>query len=437
MSVGYGLLKSVLHNGTDAFVALIDTGITVDSFHKDEKKVFSTIESFYLAYGTLPTIETITVDSGITVPWGNLPIEPVQYWTDLVKERTVLFTASGFLTQAQNAIGSRDLHTLRESIQQAYISLEQSRDNRSFKSIADASTEAILTHNQLQQSSSAITGIPFAFPYLNLITGGASGGDIISWISRPGLCKSYLLLNEARLAHNSGKKVLFVSMEMPIEQCARRLLSLRTRVNYTRLRLGTVSTSGIQILEADILRMSDQVPFQILSGGIFGTIDRIQAQIKHYRPDVVYIDGAYLVRTQTKGGQRWEKALQVLETLKSTAMLEDIPICITYQYSKSAPNTLEGIGTTDGLAQLSSLAISIEMEGTDESMWRSLQYRKLKILKGRDGAAGSIRIELNFNSMRFRQESILSGAEEMEDFEYDTNEQGLINETDNEPVSFI
>jgi len=437
MSVGYGLIKSVLSEGSDAFVLLLDRGITRESFQGDERAVFSSIEHFFLNYGTLPTLETISVDSGITVPWDNFPIEPPNYWLDLVLERTLLLRAGGLITQAQTALGNGNIASLRECIQQAYISLEQGTNSHSFKSITEAARDVVDQHNTLQQNSSMTPGIPFAFPYLNLISGGMGGGDIISWIGRPGVCKSYLLLNEAMLAHDAGKKVLFVSMEMPITQCARRILSLRTRVNYTRLRLGRVSAFGIQRIDEEINRMASQLPFQILSGGVFGTVDRIQAQIKHYRPDVVYVDGAYLVRTSTKGGQRWERALQVIEKFKNTSLSEDIPISVSYSFNKTAPGTLEGIGYTDGLAQLSSIAISIESEGTDDHIGRPIQYRTLKLLKGREGEAGKIRIMLDFDQMQFSQESVLSGLSD--NFEYEDNEigSGLGNETDPEPVAFL
>lgn len=436
MSVGYGLLKSVIHQGPEALVSLSDKGITNDLFQGDERTIFSAIEQFYLSYGELPTLDTIEVSSGITVPWDNFPIEPLDYWIDQVKERSLLLQAGTILSQAQDAMGRRDLIRLRECIQNVYIQLEESRNDYSVQSIEEASREVIDLHNRVQQDPTEIPGIPYAFPYLNLISGGMWGGDLVSLIGRPATSKSYLLLNEAKHSHNSGNKVLIVSMEMPIIQCVRRLSALRTGINYNRLRFGRVSSFGIEKLEADIDSMSSQVPFQILSGGMFGTIDRIYAQIKHYRPDVVYIDGAYLVRTTTKGGQRWERVLQVLEILKQVALAENIPIYLTTQFNKTAPGTLEGIAYSDGISQASSIAISLDTDGADDaSMSKPIQYRTLKLLKGRDGETGKIRIELDFNRMIFSQNTVLSGM--TNDFELEDAEDNLGNERDNEPIAFI
>lgn len=435
MSIGFGLLKSVLHNGADSFISLSDNGITADVFHGDERAVFSAIEQFYLNYGELPSIETIEVSSGVAVPWDSFPIEPIRYWTDQIKDREMLLRASSFITQAQTAIGSRNLERLRSHIQQAYIDLEEGINDHSVQSIEEASRIVLEQHNIVQQNYD-LPGVPFAFPYLNQISGGMWEGDIISLIGRPGVSKSYIILNEAIYAHNAGKKVLFISMEMPNLQCARRILSLRARVNYTRLRLGRVSSFGIQRLESEIDGMSLQPPFRLLSGGIFGSIDRIYAQIKHYRPDIVYIDGAYLIRTTSKGGQRWERVLQVLELLKKLALSENIPIYITFQFNKTAPGTLEGIAFSDGVSQLSSLAISLGTEGTDNaSMSSPIQYRTLKVLKGREGETGEIRIELDFDRMAFSQNAIISGMSD--DFEFSDSEDGFGNSPDIEPITFL
>ncbi len=435
MSVGFGLLKSVLHNGADSFISLSDNGISADVFHGDERIVFSAIEQFYLTYGELPSIETIEVSSGVSIPWSSFPIEPIPYWIDQIKDRELLLRARSFIAQAQTAIGSHNLELLRSHVQQAYIDLEEGINDHSVQSIEEASRQVLEQHNSVQQNYE-LPGVPFAFPYLNQVSGGMWGGDIIALIGRPAAGKSYIILHDAIHAHNRGKKVLFVSMEMPNLQCARRILSLRSGVNYTRLRLGRVSSFGVHRLEEEIEGMSLQPPFRLLSGGIFGSIDRIYAQIKHYRPDVVYIDGAYLIRTTAKGGQRWERVLQVLELLKKVALSEDIPIYITFQFNKTAPGTLEGIAFSDGVSQLSSLAISLGTEGTDNaSMSRPIQYRTLKILKGREGETGQIRIEMDFDRMAFSQNSIINGMSD--DFEYSENEDGFGSAPDLEPVTFI
>lgn len=437
MSIGFGLLKTVLNQGSDAFILLSNRGITLDSFQGDERTVFSTIEQFYLSYGTLPTSETVDASSGISTPWNNFPIEPIDFWIDQIKERALLLQAGNFISQAQNAIGHRNLDQLRDHVRQAYISLEESINDHSVQSIEEASREAVLEHNQIQQGIE-LSGVPFAFPYFNLVSGGMKGGDLITLAARPGVGKSYLLLNEAIFAHNRGRKVLFVSMEMAIKQCSRRLLSLRTGMNYTRFRTGRLSAFGMNRLETDINTMTSQSPFQLLSGGVFGTIDRVYAQIKHYHPDIVYIDGAYLIRTSTKGGQRWERTLQVLEILKKVALSENIPIYITFQFSRSAPGTLEGISYTDGVSQLSSIVISLESEGAvDVGMAQPVQFRILKLLKGREGETGKIRISMDFDRMVFTQDNILAGMSN--NFEYEDAEDNLHRDTeiDNQPVAFI
>ena len=98
----------------------------------------------------------------------------------------------------------------------------------------------------------------------------------------------------------------------------------------------------------------------------------------------------------------------------------------------------DGIVThnSDGVAQLSSIAISLDTVGVEDStLSLPVQYRTLKLLKGREGETGKIRIELDFNRMVFSQNTVLSGM--TNDFELEDVEDNLGNERDNEPIAFI
>lgn len=245
--------------------------------------------------------------------------------------------------------------------------------------------------------------------------------------------KSYFLLNDALHAHTNGYQTMFFSMEMPLLQCGRRIVSLRSKVNYTRLRLGRVSYFGMERIIQEQEAMSSEIPFHLISGGMFGTVDKFYAQVKHYRPEIVFLDGAYLMRPAggSNKGKGWERATNVLENLKHISLSENIPIVISYQFNRAAPGTLVGISTTDTVGQLSSIVLSTEHEeGDDLSNMRPIQYKVIKVLKGREGETGKIRVELDFGSMVFKQDEVIAGV--ADDFEYEEmeerNDQNLVEE---------
>lgn len=434
MSVGIGLLKALYADRAASFASLYNMGITAELFPGDERTLFNYIERFYLDYGSLPSVETVVANTGIALDWSNLPEEPLPYWADKVRDRRLLANAAQHCDRLRAVLANGRIEEVRETISHAYIAMEEGRALHSIKLLTEVASDVVSDHNRIQQHTD-LPGIPFAFPFFNLVSGGMMGGDLISIVGEPATAKSYFLLNDALHTHDSGYKTMFFSMEMPLLQCGRRIISLRSKVNYARLRLGRVSYFGMDRIQQEIESMSREIPFHLISGGIFGTIDKFYVQVKHYKPDIVFLDGAYLMRPAggDNKGKAWEKATNVMENLKHIALAEDIPIVISYQFNRAAPGTLAGIAVTATVGQLSSIVLATEHEENDNSSnMRPIQYKIIKVLKGREGETGKIRVELDFGAMIFKQDEVIAGM--ADDFEYETmEEQREPNTEDDEP----
>ena len=423
MSVGIGLLKALYADRAASFASLYNMGITSELFPGEEYTLFNYIERFYLNYGSLPSLETIVANTGVALDWSNLPDEPLSYWADKVKDRRLLAQAAQHCDRLRAVLANGQIEEVREAISRAYMEMEEGRALHSIKLLTEVASDVVEDHNRAQQCTD-LPGIPFAFPFLNLVSGGMMGGDLITYVGRPATNKSYFLLNDALHTHANGYRTMFFSMEMPLLQCGRRIISLRSKVNYARLRLGRVSYFGMDRIQQEIAEMSREIPFYLVSGGIFGTIDKFYVQVKHYRPDIIFLDGAYLMRPASgdNKGKGWERATNVLETLKHIALAEDIPIELSYQFNRAAPGTLAGIATSDTVGQISSIVFATEHgEGYDPSNMHPVQHRIIKVLKGREGETGKVRIKLDFSTMDFTQDEIIAGV--ADDFEYEATDE--------------
>jgi replicative DNA helicase len=422
VSVGYGLLRS-LREDSHNFIVLQERGITVDSFKGEEKKVYRFIEQFYLQYGTFPSDETIQAETQVFPNWSALPGEPFAYWIDKILERDLLSFAGDCSNSLHDALSRRDLEGVRQALREAYVRIEMGRHSESIRPVVDVARDVVMHHNFVQ-GRSGIPGIPFAFPFLNTVTGGMQQGDTIILVGRPAAGKSYILLNDALHCNSMGYSVLFLSMEMPLLQCGSRILALKTGINHTRLRLGRVSYYGIARVNREIEEMSrSEHPFHLVAGGIFSAVDDFYAQLKHYQPDIAFIDGAYLMRASKRGkrGSRWETVMDVIERVRQISLAENTPIEATYQFNRKDPGTLEGISYSDAIGQLGSLIISLEHDGDAASMMRPLQYKLLKFIKGREGEAGILRVRFDFERMSFSEEEVIAGL--VDDREFDRGEQ--------------
>src|SRR4029453_5851452 len=85
------------------------------------------------------------------------------------------------------------------------------------------------------------TGVPFGYGFVDRLTGGMQGGDIVLIVGRPGIGKTYTLLNFASRAWKAGYSPMIVSMEMMQLQIARRIVGIITGLDPNQIKKGTVS----------------------------------------------------------------------------------------------------------------------------------------------------------------------------------------------------
>lgn len=410
MSLGLGLFRAIYREGIDSLSVLHRQGVGEALFTQEEAGVFQFIEQHSLQYGRLPSVSLIRADMGTEkcVVWEHLPDEPLQYWIDRLRERDILLSARSCTVQLEDAISHRDIQQVQNLFAEGSTSLRSLVPQQNLAVYPEAVQGVVEIHDRLQQLPSP-HGVPFAFPSLNEASGGLFGGDIIGYVGVSGTCKSYLLLNDALAAHRAGFSVLFHSMEMPVEQCVRRLTGLRTGVDPSALRKGMVTFFGMERVRAEL--SNGDMPFPI-TGGSLGTLNDFRTQIKYFHPDIAYLDGAYLLRLPHFRGQRWERCTEVLEGLKEAALSGNIPIEFTYQFNRKNPGTLEGISFTSAVEQLSSLVMSISLE---VGIREEIRNATIHIMKGREGETAMLRATLDFKYMRFTEEGFSPREEQIEE----------------------
>ena len=101
-------------------------------------------------------------------------------------------------------------------------------------------TDATLAYIEEMKSrgDSVLVGVDTGFAELNRMTTGFGKGDLVILAARPAMGKTSFALNMVQNLLNHGKGVAFFSLEMPAEQLMLRLLSIKTSIYLTKLRLG-------------------------------------------------------------------------------------------------------------------------------------------------------------------------------------------------------
>lgn len=214
----------------------------------------------------------------------------------------------------------------------------------------------LLDRYETTQQASGILGIPYPWDQLNEETQGMQGSQFIILYGRPKSMKSWVAINMAVHAYvHSRKRVLFYTREMSPLLVAQRVASCITKVDYKAFKNGTlqpnVKAHVFSVLkellddEKAMASSGSHTPCFIIttdrsgaSGNAGGGVAWLQSKIRDVKPDLVIVDGMYLMKDD-RSGQRtvdWKAIAHISQDLKLTAQDFDIPIVGVTQASRAA-----------------------------------------------------------------------------------------------------
>lgn len=429
MSDGLKLIASILENGSTSTLRALTESLLVDA---EEKRAYEFSKRHYLRYGSLPTVETVEEETRIRFP--DTP-EPVDYYLQNVHNRHVYMGAREAFPELREAIQQADIDSIRDAARGIYgLCVPYSSDAQEAITLRDASQQVVDTY-LATRNIVGLLGATSGFPYLDRQTDGYQNSDLVVWVARPAVGKTWLLIHQAMSAWLTGKSVLFVSMEMGLYQIAKRCACYLAGINPTLMNTRELSMFATQKLQnaADLLAMSNN--FHLFAGNFKKNTDSVDMMVRELAPDVIYIDGMYLM-TPASGRSnmgRYETVAYVLDDVKRLALMRDRPVVATTQFGRDAvgkgkKGTLETIGYSDAIGTHSSIIAGIEMGKKVEIPLKDERdgvivdvghrsiypYRVVDILKGREGEAGKWGIHYGFAPTNFH-EVPLDIAEDDED----------------------
>jgi replicative DNA helicase len=401
MSTGLAFCRQVLASHP-AFSFLQDFELQEDDFRPYERRVLDFIQNHIRIYNQFPEITTVEIGCGIAL--SEFHNEPLEFWADELKLRS----AGDLILRSTDRIRSNVLagriEVGMQQLAEAHLVAQQRRGGNAVVALGTLMPEVLENHDRLQQATHEIT-VPFGFAHLDAISGGIQGGDFTVIMGITGSGKTYLMIRMMQAALEAGKVPLFVTTEMMPVQVARRFLALRTRVPATLIRLGRLSSHiGRPIVERGIISVSEMdIDAFLMKGSLRTTLDDVVMQIRDRRPDVVYIDGAYLLKL-SKGSHfsRYEQVSGGAEILKLLSQDTDIPIVATYQTKKGT----DDVYMSKVIQQIASIVIQIsdiDTEDTGTRNWLARRYKLLELTKGREGEVGSITVSYDMGRMEIEQ----------------------------------
>lgn len=403
MSAGNQLIRSIV----DAGAAPVFRELQAHYFLQEELPLFQRVQQHYLRHGQLPSVETLFAQ-GINLPTVH---EPVSYYLQEVRRRYAYNNINRHYRSLVPAMQSRQPEQAVQIMEQCVRESRSVLQPATYSTLAQLMDTTETRYTQARANLGRLRGITLGYPTLDDITLGAQGGDIIVVAGRPGMGKSYVLLQMANAAYNAGYSTSFVSMEMSLEQIGQRWLAIETGINPRFIRSGELAWWTEQTLRATIQRVREEhaaVPAHFLSGDFSKSVEGVEQMVEQFTPSILFVDAAYLLTSegQSKGYiSKWESISNVIGALKRLALRKNIPIVITVQLNRNVKSgqqrevDLGDVAGSDSIPQDASVLIALR-EGA--SPYERIQ-RFLQVLKNRDGMARDFSIDFTFSPASFRE----------------------------------
>ena len=400
---------------------LIHFGAIDHLFKGNEGAVYEFVKEFVKSHGAIPQLETIAAHTGAELV---KPGEPPSYYFDMMQTRHTEIALKAAMKKASDALqpGGSGADAALGLVSEAVLGLMTQKYGNKIADLRGA-YEILMQVYATQWKGDGERLLFLGWPYLDEMSGGLRRTDMVSYVGRPAMGKTWKLLYgalsgylaaEADPLDKNGSSRLFVSMEMDIISIEQRLAAMVAKVPASNIKKAGMSTvemkrfkKGLKVLQGN------KAPFWIVDGNLTATVEEIYLLARQLKPDAVFIDGAYLLKNN-KVKDRYQRVAENSDLLKTWIANEIGPVCCSWQFARSASQKKKGeevdladIAYSDAIGQVSSLVLGLfEQESVE-----TLATRKVKVLKGRHGETGEFTTNWNFQQMDFSQVDPLNVAD--------------------------
>lgn len=359
------VLGAILLNN-DSFHRLQEVGLEARDFYRPaHQRIYETVLSL-VEKGEPADLVTLTSslrDRGwyeqvggsaalTTLFDDSFAVSNVTYYAKIVREkallRRVIETTTDISTQAFD--GVPDVESFLDEAESKIFSISDTKTNKSFSSMNQILIDNMHSIEEMSQSKSDVIGLATGFNDFDSLTSGLRGGQLVIIAARPAMGKSSLFISAANnIAQKKGNVVAIFSLEMSKEEIGFRFLSMMSRIDSKRLKIGRISGADDW---ARLARAADQLSkskvFIDDSGDL--TVMDIRSRCRRLlatekKLDLIVVDYLQLMKgskAASRGdGSREREISEISRNLKNLAKELSVPIIALSQLNRgveSRPN---------------------------------------------------------------------------------------------------
>lgn len=271
-----------------------------------------------------------------------------------------------------------------------------------------------------RKKNKGMIGISTGIPHLDYILKGLIKETLTTLIAGTGVGKTWFLVLLGAYAQLNGYKVVCFITEMSTELMQDRFEAMLFGMmygnfNYNNFKSGSLDidteNTYFEFLEDDLPKLEPLI-IETATG-----ISSVVSVIEREKPDLVLVDGAYLMEDEQGAKDDWLRVTHITRDLKKTAKNWHLPIVINSQADKNTSKKtgpeLGSIMYTQSIGQDSDNVLALFR---DEIMINDREMG-VKVLKQREGVLGKVIINWDFDHMNFK--SIYSESSASDEFSGD------------------
>ena len=386
---------------------LVARGVTRDWFVTDENRtVYRFLVEHWNQYNEVPTAVTVRDN------FPNYRILNVEDTIDYLLDQLVAYrrrqSAIRIVQEAGEAIAVEISH--EDAIQILSAGLEKlASEGVSQTSDVDLIEDPLSRFEEYQERKNrpgGLLGLATGFPTIDAATAGLQPGQLVTLVASPKTGKSTLLMQMAINIHEQDNFPMFQSFEMSNKEQQDRHDSMRAQVSHSRLTRGMLNSSEERKYR-QMLRDTEVKPKQfLLTDSLTGmTVSAIAAKVNTVNPDVLFVDGAYLMLDETTGEAGTPQSLtNITRSLKRLAQRANICVVVSTQSllwkQKKNVVSADSIGYSSSWLQDSDVVLGLQRTEDDDP-----NIRTLKIVASRNCPVAEVDMLFDWELGEFREDT--------------------------------
>lgn len=402
MNNEYKLLSKILEERDLPY--LYELGIKDAWFVDSEvKRVWVFVREHFAKYAECPSLDVISQNFPT---WKQYETQDnIDYLVDAVVASRRAASVLKMLEQAATVLDkNRDHEEALRIFQAGIISLEEDGLSKTSDLNLVEDPKKRWEEYLWRKNNPGLLGVGTGFASVDKVTGGLQPGQLIVVVAPPKTGKSTLALQFAQNVHLQDKSVMFQSFEMSNHEQQTRYDAMRARISHTRLINGVLEPEEEARYKAKLDSMENmRKPFTLVDSSNGSTVSGIASKIQTLHPDVVFIDGVYLMIDEQTGEANTPQAItNITRSLKRMAQKFKVPIVITTQVlnwkMRKGQVTADSIGYSSSFVQDADVVFGLQRE--DENVDDT---RVLKVLESRNSGRMEISLIWAWDTGTFRE----------------------------------